>query len=103
QELPINPVTGRVRGEIRFDNVSFAYRDESTYVLQEINLTINPGETVALVGMSGGGKSSLISLLPRFWDVSEGRITIDGVDVRDVKLHNLRSHIGIVLQDNILF
>ncbi len=101
--LPVQPETGRIRGEIRFENVSFKYRDEGPYVLERIDLTIEPGETVALVGMSGGGKSSLISLLPRFWDVTEGRITIDGVDIRDVKQQVLRSHIGIVLQDNILF
>jgi ABC-type multidrug transport system fused ATPase/permease subunit len=102
-ELPVDRQTGRIRGEIRFENVSFRYRDDGPYVLEDINLTIQPGETVAIVGMSGGGKSSLISLLPRFWDVTEGRITIDGVDIRDVKQQNLRSHIGIVLQDNILF
>ncbi len=102
-ELPVNPCTGRIDGRVVFDGVSFRYRDEGEYVLHDINLTIEPGETVALVGMSGGGKSSLISLLPRFWDVTEGRILIDGVDIRDVKQQNLRSHIGIVLQDNILF
>ncbi|WP_126425357.1 ABC transporter ATP-binding protein [Brevibacillus marinus] len=101
--LPVDPATGRIRGEIRFEQVSFRYRDEGEYVLKDINLTIEPGETVAIVGMSGGGKSSLISLLPRFWDVSEGRILIDGVDIRDVKQRDLRSHIGMVLQDNILF
>jgi subfamily B ATP-binding cassette protein MsbA len=102
-ELPVDQSTGRIRGEIRFENVSFRYRDEGPNVLEGINLTIQPGETVAIVGMSGGGKSTLISLLPRFWDVTEGKITIDGVDVRDVKQQNLRSHIGMVLQDNILF
>ncbi|MGC5325819.1 ABC transporter ATP-binding protein [Brevibacillus sp. SYSU BS000544] len=102
-ELPIQPETKRVRGRIEFDNVSFRYRREGELILKEINLTIEPGETVALVGMSGGGKSSLISLLPRFWDVTEGSIRIDGIDVRDVKQMNLRSHIGIVMQDNILF
>jgi ABC-type multidrug transport system fused ATPase/permease subunit len=101
--LPVDPLTGRIRGEVRFENVSFRYREDGPNVLEKINLTINPGETVAIVGMSGGGKSSLISLLPRFWDVTEGRITIDGVDIRDVKQQNLRSHIGMVLQDNILF
>ncbi|MBO8164644.1 MAG: ABC transporter ATP-binding protein [Brevibacillus sp.] len=101
--LPVDPRTGRICGEIRFENVSFRYRNEGEYVLHGINLTIQPGETVAIVGMSGGGKSSLISLLPRFWDVSEGRILIDGVDIRDVQQQNLRSHIGMVLQDNILF
>lgn len=101
--LPVNPQTGRIRGEIRFENVSFRYRKDGPLVLDRVNLTINPGETVAIVGMSGGGKTSLISLLPRFWDVTEGRITIDGVDIRDVQQQNLRSHIGMVLQDNILF
>ncbi|WP_139492281.1 ABC transporter ATP-binding protein [Brevibacillus dissolubilis] len=101
--LPIDPAIGRVRGEVRFENVSFGYRGEEDLVLHDINLVIEPGETVALVGMSGGGKSSLISLLPRFWDVTKGRITIDGVDIRDVRQRNLRSHIGMVLQDNILF
>jgi len=102
-KLPVDLATGRVRGEVRFENVSFSYREEGEPVLKRINLTISPGETVAIVGMSGGGKSSLISLLPRFWDVTEGRILIDGVDIRDVAQQNLRSHIGMVLQDNILF
>jgi len=101
--LPVDPQTGRIRGEVRFEQVWFRYADNGPYVLEDINLTIAPGETVAIVGMSGGGKSSLISLLPRFWDVTKGRITIDGVDIRDVKQHDLRSHIGIVMQDNILF
>ncbi|KQL44851.1 multidrug ABC transporter ATP-binding protein [Brevibacillus choshinensis] len=103
REMPVDPSTKRVRGEVRFENVSFRYRDEGPLVLDRINLTIEPGETVAIVGMSGGGKSSLISLLPRFWDVTEGRITVDGVDVRDVKQRSLRHHIGMVQQDNILF
>jgi ABC-type multidrug transport system fused ATPase/permease subunit len=102
-ELPVDSGTGRIRGEIRFEDVWFRYREDGPFVLEGIDLTIRPGETVAIVGMSGGGKSSLISLLPRFWDVSSGRITIDGVDIRDVKQQNLRSHIGMVLQDNILF
>ncbi|RNB92266.1 ABC transporter ATP-binding protein [Brevibacillus fluminis] len=101
--LPVVPDTGRIRGEIRFEHVSFRYREEGDYVLDDIDLVIRAGETVAIVGMSGGGKSSLISLLPRFWDVTEGRITIDGVDIRDVTQQNLRNHIGIVMQDNILF
>jgi len=103
REMPLDSDTGRIRGEIRFENVSFRYREEGPLVLDGINLTIMPGETVAVVGMSGGGKSSLISLLPRFWDVTEGKITIDGIDIRDVKQRNLRHHIGMVLQDNILF
>ncbi|MFJ9501521.1 ABC transporter ATP-binding protein [Brevibacillus centrosporus] len=103
RNLPVDPVTKRIRGEVRFENVSFRYREEGPLVLENITLTIEPGETVALVGMSGGGKSSMISLLPRFWDVTEGRILVDGMDVRDVKLSSLRNHIGMVQQDNILF
>lgn len=103
RNLPVDPVTKRIRGEVRFENVSFRYREEGPLVLENITLTIGPGETVALVGMSGGGKSSMISLLPRFWDVTEGRILVDGMDVRDVKLSSLRNHIGMVQQDNILF
>ena len=103
RELPLDPVTKRIRGEVRFENVSFRYREDGPLVLKNVNLTIQPGETVAIVGMSGGGKSSLISLLPRFWDVTEGRITVDGIDIRDLKQRNLRHHIGMVLQDNILF
>lgn len=102
-ELPVDSSIKRVRGKIEFQHVSFRYRDAGEYTLQDIDLTIEPGQTVALVGMSGGGKSSLISLLPRFWDVTKGRILIDGIDIRDVKQQNLRSHIGIVMQDNILF
>ncbi|MED4885580.1 ABC transporter ATP-binding protein [Lysinibacillus sp. FSL R7-0073] len=90
-------------GEIRFDNVSFQYEKEGISILNNINFTINPGETVAFVGMSGGGKSTIISLIPRFYDATDGVVTIDGQDVRDVTLHSLRSQIGIVLQDNILF
>lgn len=102
-ELPVDPATRRIHGEIRFENVSFRYREEGPLVLNNVNLSIASGETVAIVGMSGGGKSSLISLLPRFWDVTEGKITIDGIDIRDVKQQNLRHHIGMVQQDNILF
>jgi len=93
----------RVKGEVRFDNVNFQYEEESSQILNNINFTINPGETVAFVGMSGGGKSTIISLIPRFYDTTSGTVCIDDYDVRDVSLHSLRSQIGIVLQDNILF
>ncbi|MEQ6356672.1 ABC transporter ATP-binding protein [Lysinibacillus sp. M3] len=93
----------RIKGEVRFDNVNFQYEEEGSQILNNINFTINPGETVAFVGMSGGGKSTIISLIPRFYDTTSGTVCIDDYDVRDVSLHSLRSQIGIVLQDNILF
>ncbi len=93
----------RVRGEVRFQNVSFQYEADGSQILNDIHFTINPGETVAFVGMSGGGKSTIISLIPRFYDTTAGTVYVDGCNVQDVTLHSLRSHIGIVLQDNILF
>ncbi|MEJ9212616.1 ABC transporter ATP-binding protein [Bacillus smithii] len=92
-----------VKGNIVFDHVSFAYDEDEPEVLKNIDLEIQAGETVALVGMSGGGKSSLVSLISRFYDVTKGRILLDGVDIRDFKVRSLRDHIGMVLQDNILF
>ena len=93
----------RVKGEVRFQNVEFQYEEDGSKILKDINFTINPGETVAFVGMSGGGKSTIISLIPRFYDTTGGTLLIDGQDVRDVTIHSLRSQIGLVLQDNILF
>ncbi|PIC64501.1 multidrug ABC transporter ATP-binding protein [Sporosarcina sp. P13] len=90
-----------IDGEIQFDHVSFAYEEEM--VLNNISLKIRPGETVALVGMSGGGKSTIISLIPRFYDVTAGAIRVDGHDIRDVQVKSLRDQIGMVLQDSILF
>lgn len=92
----------RLRGEICYRNVSFSYESQR-YVLENINLTIHPGETVAFVGPSGAGKTTLCSLLPRFYDVDEGQITIDGIDIRNIKLASLRRQIGIVQQDVFLF
>lgn len=103
QEKPNAMELGQVRGRVVYDNVSFRYEESGDLVLRDVNLVVEEGETVALVGMSGGGKSSMISLLPRFYDVVEGRVCIDGVDIRDVSLHSLRDQIGLVLQDNILF
>ena len=93
----------RVAGDIDIENVSFQYNEDEEEVLQQINLHVNKGETIALVGMSGGGKSTLISLIPRFYDVIEGKIKVDGIDIRDVTQRSLRNNIGMVLQDNILF
>jgi len=92
-----------VRGDIEFREVSFRYLHDGEWALRKINLHIPAGHTVALVGMSGGGKSTLVSLLARFYDIQEGSITIDGKDIRTVTQQSLRSQIGMVLQDNILF
>lgn len=92
-----------VEGRVTFENVSFYYDKDELQILNQVNLEVEKGETVALVGMSGGGKSTLISLIPRFYDVTDGAIKIDGTDIRDVKARSLRNHIGMVLQDNILF
>jgi len=91
-----------VRGEIRVDHVSFAY-DSDLPVLHDVNLTVAPGETVAIVGPSGGGKSTLCQLIPRFYDVSSGSISIDGQDIRDVTQRSIHENIGIVQQDVFLF
>jgi subfamily B ATP-binding cassette protein MsbA len=92
-----------VKGEIAFNKVSFRYNDEEPDVLKQISLNITAGDTVALVGMSGGGKSSLVGLLPRFYDVTGGSILLDGQDIRSYQVRTLRDKIGMVLQDNILF
>lgn len=92
-----------VAGDVNFENVSFAYQDTSDNVLQNINLDVRAGEYIALVGQSGAGKTTLCSLIPRFYDIDSGCIRIDGIDIRDVKLQSLRSHIGIVQQDVYLF
>jgi subfamily B ATP-binding cassette protein MsbA len=86
---------------LRFENVGFKY--ESAMVLRGINLEVKPGEVIALVGMSGGGKTTLVNLIPRFYDVAEGAIKIDGVDIRDVELARLRREIAVVTQEPILF
>ena len=92
-----------VKGDILFEDVSFKYKDGAHRVLRHINLDIEAGSYVALVGSSGGGKTTLCSLIPRFYDVTNGSIKIDGNDIRDIKLKSLRDHIGIVQQDVYLF
>jgi len=92
-----------VRGEITFDKVSFRYNDISANVLNKVSLTVPAGAYIALVGSSGAGKTTLCSLVPRFYEVTEGRVMIDGNDVRDLTLKSLRDHIGIVQQDVYLF
>jgi subfamily B ATP-binding cassette protein MsbA len=93
----------RARGEIRFDHVSFPYGDRATSALDSITLTINPGETVALVGVSGSGKSTLANLVPRFYRPSAGRILLDGCDIETLTLASLRANIALVSQDVVLF
>ncbi len=91
-----------VRGEIAFEDVSFGY-ETGERVLEHISFTVKPGEHIALVGPSGGGKTTLCSLIPRFYDCTEGRITVDGKDIREVKLASLRKKIGVVQQEVYLF
>ena len=102
KDAPDAKVLTRVEGRIDVDHVSFAYEDDLP-VLHDVDLHIRPGETVAVVGPSGGGKSTLCQLIPRFYDVSEGRILVDGQDVRTLTQHSLRANIGIVQQDVFLF
>jgi subfamily B ATP-binding cassette protein MsbA len=91
----------RFRGEVGFEHVEFSY-DSTTPVLRDITFTIAPGQMVGIVGPTGSGKSTVVSLIPRFRDPRAGRITIDGVDITDYKLHGLRCQIGFVLQDTVL-
>ncbi|MGG2024600.1 ABC transporter ATP-binding protein [Gottfriedia sp. S16(2024)] len=99
-----NPINAKkLDGQIHFNQVSFQYNDVDDEVIQDVTFQIEPGQKIALVGSSGGGKSSLVSLIPRFYDVTKGSIKIDGVDIRDYDLKSMREKIGIVLQDNFLF
>lgn len=93
----------QVKGDIQFDQVSFQYSDDDIQVLSNINLHIKPGDHVALVGPSGSGKTTLCNLIPRFYDVTDGRILIDGQDIKEVTLYSLRSNIGVVQQEVYLF
>jgi ABC-type multidrug transport system fused ATPase/permease subunit len=93
---------GPIRGEVSFDHVAFAY-DKNALVLRDVNFTINAGEFVGIVGPTGGGKSTIVSLIPRFYDPTAGSISIDGTDIRDFKISGLRNQIGFVLQDTGLF
>lgn len=92
-----------VKGKIEIKDVSFKYNNNSENVLNNISFTINPGQKVALVGPSGGGKTTLCNLIPRFYDVEDGEILVEGIDVRKIKLQSLRSNIGMVQQDVYLF
>lgn len=106
-EIPERPDAGDmppIRGHIRFEGVHFAFEDgDQTPVLKGLNLEIEPGQVIAVLGGTGSGKSSVINLIPRFYDPQQGRITIDGIDIRDVTLRSLRKQIGIVPQETFLF
>jgi ATP-binding cassette subfamily B protein len=95
-------VAEHIQGDVKFQHVWFAYND-AEYVLKDINLDIKPGETVALVGATGAGKSSIINLLNRFYEINRGAILVDGVDIKEYELGMLRKNIGVVLQDVFLF
>ena len=108
EEEPVNPVkVGKLKGNIEFDNVSFRYKketdDEQHLILNGLSLKIDAGKTVALVGPSGGGKTTLCNLIPRFYDIDEGKITIDDINIRDMSIYDLRKNIGIVAQDVFIF
>ena len=103
QDAPDAAAVGDVKGDILVDDVTFRYEPEGEPVLDHVTLHIKPGETVAVVGPSGGGKSTLCQLIPRFYDVTEGRVLVDGKDVRTLTQHSLRANIGIVQQDVFLF
>jgi ABC-type multidrug transport system fused ATPase/permease subunit len=91
-----------VRGRIVFENVWFSYVEDE-WVLRDVSFTVEPGETVAIVGATGAGKTSIISLLERFYDIQKGRITLDGIDIRDMDKAHLRSLLGLVMQDVFMF
>jgi ATP-binding cassette subfamily B protein len=104
QDKPDAQTLKNIKGRIVFKNVDFSYNtDSSKPVLQNINLVAEPGQTVAILGETGSGKTSLINLIPRFYDVTKGKVTIDDIDVRDITQNSLRSQIGISLQEIILF
>jgi subfamily B ATP-binding cassette protein MsbA len=102
---PVHPAPLRrpVRGAVALERVSFRYDPELPDVLRDVSFTIEPGEVVALVGPSGAGKTTVASLIPRFWDVTEGRVTLDGIDVRDLSFADLRGSVGLVPQEPALF
>src|SRR5207237_3066462 len=101
-DRPDAPDLGPVAGHVRVEDVVFGY-DEGRAVLQGVSLEARPGETVAIVGATGAGKSTLVSLVPRFFDPWEGRVTLDGHDLRDLRLKCLREQVAVVLQEPVLF
>ena len=106
EELVVNKPNAartRIRGNVRFDNVSTQYVGSEHAIVKNINLEAQPGEIVAIIGLTGAGKTTIANLIPRFYDVTDGRVLLDGADVRDIDLDHLRSQIGIVMQQSLLF
>jgi ATP-binding cassette subfamily B protein len=101
KDKPGSKELSSTKGHVQFENVCFSYGQEP--VLKNVTFEAKPGETVALLGATGSGKSSIISLIPRFYDATGGKLTLDGVDVRNIKIESLRKHIGIVHQETFLF
>jgi len=101
KENAVDP--GALKGDIKFENVTFRYSEDNEYVLKNINIDVKEGQSIALVGPSGGGKTTICNLIPRFYEVEEGKVTIDGINVNDMKMKRLRENIGIVQQDVYLF
>ena len=102
-DRPRARAVSRVTGRIRLEGAGFRYPGGGSWVLRELNLELEPGETVALVGATGSGKTTVATLVPRLYDVTEGRVTLDGVDIRDIQLRSLRAQIGVAFEDPILF
>ena len=109
QQMDLKPEINRgaielsdVKGSISFENVFFSY-SENEQVLDDISFTVSKGDTLAIVGQSGSGKSTLVNLIPRFYEISNGKVTIDNCDIKDIQLENLRSHVSIVSQNTVLF
>jgi ABC-type multidrug transport system fused ATPase/permease subunit len=108
KEKPNAGLLSDIKGDVKFNDVNFSYESAKTdktsrNILEDINIEAKSGEMIALLGSTGSGKTTLVNLIPRFYDVTSGSITIDGVDIRDVTLASLRRHIGIVQQDAFLF
>ena len=96
-------IEASIKGHVRFEHVSTRYSTHSPPVVKDVSLEVSPGEVIAIIGLTGSGKTTIANLIPRFYDVTDGRVTIDGLDVRDFDLHCLRSQIGIVMQQSLLF